>query len=58
EIKAGFAEDLLEALNATVARQQDAIEMLVREVARLRELQASGAGTDNLSLRQELPPHY
>ena len=35
EIKASLAEDLLETLNAMVARQQEAIEMLVREIARL-----------------------
>jgi SlyX protein len=58
EIKAGFTEDLVDTLNATVARQQEAIEMLVREIARLRELQASGAGASSGSLRDELPPHY
>lgn len=59
EIKAGFAEDLLDALNAQVARQQEAIEMLVREIARLRQQQALAAeGTSPESLRDELPPHY
>jgi len=59
EIKAGFAEDLLEALNAQVARQQEAIEMLVREIARLRQQQAQAAqGASPGSLRDELPPHY
>lgn len=59
EIKAGFAEDLLDALNAQVARQQEAIEMLVREIARLRQQQAQAAeGTTPGDLRDELPPHY
>ncbi len=58
EIKAGFTEDLLDTLNATIARQQEAIEMLVREIARLREQQATGAGSAPTSLRDELPPHY
>lgn len=59
EIQAGFAEDLLEALNAQVARQQEAIEMLVREIARLRQQQAQAAeGTTPGDLRDELPPHY
>ncbi len=59
EIQASFAEDLLDALNAQVARQQEAIETLVREIARLRELQARPSA-DHLaaSLRDELPPHY
>lgn len=58
EIKAGFAEDLLDALNAQVARQQEAIEMLVREIARLRQqLSQAGEATTPVSLRDELPPH-
>ena len=58
EIKASLAEDLLETLNAMVARQQETIEMLVREVARLREQQAPGADGAPPGLGDELPPHY
>jgi SlyX protein len=58
EIKAAFAEDLLDHLNAIVARQQDAIEMLVRELGRLREQQSSPQDAAARSLRDELPPHY
>ena len=57
EIKAGYAEDLLDTLNAMVARQQEAIEMLVRELSKLRDQQGSADGGPR-SLRDELPPHY
>ncbi len=58
EIKAGFAEDLLDHLNALVARQQEQIELLARELARLQRQQAAGDGPGITSLRDELPPHY
>jgi len=58
EIKAGFAEDLLDALNAQVARQQDTIEMLVRELARLQQQLAPTPEGGAPVLRDELPPHY
>ena len=58
EIKAGFAEDLLETLNSLVARQQDAIESLVRELRRLHDQQAKSPPDTSPSLRDELPPHY
>lgn len=57
EIKAGFTEDLLETLNGMVARQQEAIEMLVREIARLQQ-QVAAAAPGSATLRDELPPHY
>ncbi len=58
EIKASLAEDLLETLNTLVARQQETIEMLVREIARLRQQQSADADGSTRSLRDELPPHY
>lgn len=57
EVKSAFAEDLLDRLNALVARQQEQIEFLVREVVRLRE-QAGSADAPGGGLRDELPPHY
>lgn len=60
EVKASFTEDLLDELNRTVARQQQQIEALARELVRLRgqveemgEQDGAGDGT-----RQEVPPHY
>jgi len=62
EVKASFTEDLLDELNRTVARQQQQIEALARELVRLRgqvqemgEQDTSGDGTGS---RQEVPPHY
>lgn len=58
EIKASYADDLLDTLNQMVARQQEQIDLLLREVSRLRqrgEPEASPAARD---LRDELPPHY
>ena len=60
EVKASFAEDLVDELNQTVARQQQQLESLARELVRLRgqveemgEQDGAGDGT-----RQEVPPHY
>ncbi|PZO11451.1 MAG: SlyX protein [Burkholderiales bacterium] len=59
EIKASYADDLLDTLNALVAKQQEQIELLLREVSRLRQR----GGDEGLSAgprdpRDELPPHY
>jgi SlyX protein len=58
EIKACYAEDLLEQLNQTVYAQQQLIERLVREVQQLRSQPAPEHGTRLHQLRDELPPHY
>lgn len=60
EIKAAFAEDLIESLNQVVIRQQQQIDRLVLEVTQLRrQLEQSDAGAAPFrSLREELPPHY
>ncbi|MEZ5652622.1 MAG: SlyX family protein [Burkholderiaceae bacterium] len=58
EIKAAYAEDLLEALNTQVARQHELIETLLREIRRLREQQAGSRGETPSGARDELPPHY
>jgi SlyX protein len=58
EIKASYAEDLIDHLNAALVRQQQLIEGLLREVGHLRQqLPTDSAGTVR-SLRDELPPHY
>ncbi len=59
EIKASYADDLLDTLNALVAKQQEQIDLLLREVSRLRQR----GGDEGLSggprdPRDELPPHY
>ena len=59
EIKIGFMEDLLDNLNTVVARQQQHIDLLVKEVTQLRLQQEDGGGSPVFrSLRDELPPHY
>jgi SlyX protein len=56
EIKASYAEDLLDQLNQTVYRQQTHIDALLREVAELRRQLPEG--TVLRSLGDDLPPHY
>ncbi|WP_439589149.1 SlyX family protein [Hydrogenophaga sp.] len=58
EIKASYADDLLDTLNHQVARQQDQIELLLREVSRLRQRGEGDPGTGTRDPRDELPPHY
>ena len=59
EIKASFTEDLIDKLDQIIIRQQQQIELLLREVLHLRQ-QASEPGQPGLqrNLRDELPPHY
>lgn len=59
EIKASFTEDLVDELNRTVVRQQQQIDMLVRELLQLRDQAESNQAQPAFrSLRDELPPHY
>jgi len=61
EVKVTFTEDLVEELNRAVARQQQQIDLLLREVMQLRQ-QLEHADADDRdrprSLRDEIPPHY
>ena len=58
EVKLTFAEDMLDALNATVYRQQQQIERLLQEMRELREQMAASTPGEARSLRDEIPPHY
>lgn len=58
EEKFGYAEDLLDALNTLVARQQDQIAQLLQEVGQLQRLRAEDPAATPASLWDELPPHY
>lgn len=58
EIKLSYADDLLDTLNHQVAQQQQAIDLLLTEVRRLRQNQAESDTPGFRSLRDELPPHY
>lgn len=57
EIKASYAEDLLDQLNDALVRQQQQIDVLTREVLELRQQRDADPATPR-SLRDELPPHY
>lgn len=59
EIKAAYAEDLLEQLNLTVYRQQQQIDELQARIVQLRQqLRDSGGPPRHGDLRDEIPPHY
>jgi SlyX protein len=59
EIKAAYADDLLDQLNMTIYRQQQQIDRLAEQVAQLRE-QSRNAAQDGAARNpgDELPPHY
>jgi len=58
EIKSSFAEDLLDQLNQVIVRQQQEIDLLLREVRQLRQQMPEGAGPAQSRASEELPPHY
>ena len=58
EIKQSYTEDLLDTLNDTVVKQQDQIDLLLRELVQLRRQASDDGMPRQRSLRDELPPHY
>ena len=58
EAKLSFAEDLLEALNRTVFRQQQQIDRLQQDIGALRQQLQDGASVEAASPGDEIPPHY
>jgi SlyX protein len=58
EVKASFTEDLVDHLNDLVARQQEQIDLLIREVGKLKHRAPDTGGGGSRDLRDELPPHY
>lgn len=58
EIKVSFTEDMLDELNKTLFRQQEQIDMLVREVKALRQQSSNEAAAGPRNAADELPPHY
>jgi SlyX protein len=58
EEKSAFADDLTERLNEVIVRQQNQIDLLVRELSRLKQQAADSEAPGFRSLRDELPPHY
>ncbi|GAB3260243.1 SlyX family protein [Chitinimonas naiadis] len=58
EIRIALQDDLLDELNRVVARQQQQLEWLAREVRQVQELQRNQDGGKPTSLLDEIPPHY
>lgn len=58
EIKLTYAEEQLEALNLTIYRQDQRIELLQLELNALRQQMQANLPGEARSLRDELPPHY
>jgi SlyX protein len=58
EIKASFAEDLVDELNQVIVRQQAQLDALTQAVLRLQAQAPAADGAPFRSLRDELPPHY
>ena len=58
EVKASFSEDLVDHLNDLVARQQEQIDLLIREVGKLKDRAPDTGGGATRDPREDLPPHY
>ena len=58
EVKAAYADDLLDRLNHTVFRQQQQIESLARELLALRQQFTAGNAPGPGGGADERPPHY
>ena len=58
EVKLGFAEDLIDALNRQVFRQGEQIEALRRQLIDLQRQSQNPAGERAINPRDEIPPHY
>ncbi|WP_394789583.1 SlyX family protein [Rhodoferax sp.] len=58
EIKISFTEDLLEQLDQVIVRQQQQIDLLIREVTRLQQPSLEGGSGLPRNPSEDLPPHY
>jgi len=58
EAKISLAEELLDALNHTMFRQQQQIDRLQQEVRALREQLQRSAPDEFSGAGDEIPPHY
>lgn len=58
EIKASFAEDLLERLDEVIVRQQQQIDTLIRQLTQLNQTTAKAETAELRSLNIDTPPHY
>jgi len=59
QARLAFQEDSLDTINMTVARQQSKIDLLQREILRLKEMLEDLRGSQGDTANGiELPPHY
>lgn len=58
EIKASFTEDMVDQLNQVIVRQQQQLDMLIREIGQVQQQTPDGEVGVLSRLRDELPPHY
>ena len=58
EIKATFAEDLLDHLNEQILQQQARIDLLIREVGELKRRLPERGLDAPIDPREDVPPHY
>ena len=58
EIKASYTEDLLDQLDKVIVRQQEQIDLLIKEITDLRLSSTDGGLGAARNLRDELPPHF
>ncbi|MFN3715570.1 MAG: SlyX family protein [Thiobacillus sp.] len=58
EAKLAFAEDLIDALNKTVFRQQEQLDLLQAQLRVLHRQLRDALPAEDRNLRDEIPPHY
>jgi SlyX protein len=58
EAKLSFAEDLIEALNQTVIRQQAQIDSIQHQLRLLHQQMQAAPSDESRNLRDDIPPHY
>ena len=59
QTRLAFQEDSIDSINQTVARQQSRIDLLQREILRLKEMLEDVRGSQgDAGSATELPPHY
>jgi len=58
EVKAAYADDLLDQLSDQIYRQQQQIDLLLSELRLLRERLPEAVAATTRNLRDDIPPHY
>jgi len=59
EVRLAFQDELLDALNGTVARQQKEIDLLQQQIRLLyQQLKGMQSGGNDAPSGHEIPPHY